>query len=180
VNPNPEAIATADPYLTTLDTPEIAFFNLSESDSTIVNYTWDFGDGSPTVGDENPTHIFQTAGDYDVQLIVVTTNGCESDTTIQVGLTEFVKMFFPNAFSPNGDGLNDVFEIKGTPIADFNLYIYDRWGGQIFSSHDFEVKWEGNNMSGDPVPAGVYLYQVTGSDYLMQPISFKGTVTVVR
>ena len=180
VNPNPEAIASADPYLTTLDTPEIAFFNLSESDSTIVNYTWDFGDGSPTVGDENPTHIFQTAGDYDVQLIVVTTNGCESDTTIQVGLTEFVKMFFPNAFSPNGDGLNDVFEIKGTPIADFNLYIYDRWGGQIFSSHDFETKWEGNNMSGDPVPAGVYLYQVTGSDYLMQPISFKGTVTVVR
>jgi len=179
-SPNPEASATADPYLTTLDTPEIAFFNLSTSDSAIVNYIWNFGDGSTPVNEENPTHTFLNAGDYFVQLSVETVNGCKSDTTIQVGLTEFVKMFFPNAFTPNGDGLNDVFEIKGTPITDFNLYIYDRWGGQVFSTHDFNTRWDGTNMSGEPVPAGVYLYQVTGTDYLLQPISFKGTVTVVR
>ena len=107
-------------------------------------------------------------------------NGCLGDTTLYVALTEEVRLFIPNAFTPNGDGLNDVFEIKGTPVADFNLYIFDRWGGQIFSTHNYEEKWDGNNTVGDPVPAGTYVYQISGTDYLLRPLSFKGIVTVVR
>lgn len=179
VNPNPEANATADPYLTTLDTPEINFFNQSISDSTIQYYIWTFGDGD-TSHLENPSHIYQAAGDYTVQLFIETVNGCLGDTTLYVALTEEVRLFIPNAFTPNGDGLNDVFEIKGTPVADFNLYIFDRWGGQIFSTHNYEEKWDGNNTAGDPVPAGTYVYQISGTDYLLRPLSFKGIVTVVR
>ena len=179
VNPNPEANASADPYLTTLDTPEINFFNQSISDSTIQYYIWTFGDGD-TSHLENPSHIYQAAGDYTVQLFIETVNGCLGDTTLYVALTEEVRLFIPNAFTPNGDGLNDVFEIKGTPVADFNLYIFDRWGGQIFSTHNYEEKWDGNNTAGDPVPAGTYVYQISGTDYLLRPLSFKGTVTVVR
>ncbi|MFA5417345.1 MAG: PKD domain-containing protein [Bacteroidales bacterium] len=175
---NPEVDAKADPYLTTLDAPEINFFDLS-NDSTVNNWNWSFGDGT-TSTEENPSHIYQDAGSYTVQFQITTINGCKSDTTLEVALTQDVKLFIPNAFTPNGDGLNDFFEIKGTPVTDFNLYIFDRWGGQIYSTHSFNDRWDGNNSGGEPVPAGTYVYQISGTDYMLRPLSFKGTVNVIR
>jgi len=178
-NPNPEAGFEADPWITTLDTPDIDFNDLSKSDSTIISYEWDFGDGS-TSSEENPTHTYLQAGEYDVVLYIETVNGCMDTTIAKVALTEEVKLYFPNAFTPNGDGLNDVFEIKGTPISNFNLYIYDRWGGEVWSTHNFETKWDGTDFSGNAVPPGSYIYKVLGTDYMKRDISFTGTVTVVK
>lgn len=179
VNPNPEAAAEADPWITTLDTPEIDFTSLSISDSVILRYHWDFGDGD-TSALPNPSHTYASAGEYEISLYIETVNGCWDTTLIRVVLTEEVRLFFPNAFTPNGDGLNDTFEIKGTPIADYNLYIIDRWGGQIWSTHNFENQWDGTNAAGEPVPAGVYVYKVNGTDYLSRPLNFTGTVSLVR
>ena len=179
-NPNPQADFEANPYITTLDTPTIEFNDISLSDSTINNYEWVFGDGESSSDVGNTSHTYTQAGDYNVELRVETINGCWDTTSVKVALTEEVKLFIPNAFTPNGDGINDVFEIKGTPIADFNLYIYDRWGGIIWSTHNYEVRWDGNTKEGNNVPAGTYVYQITGTDYKRQAISFKGTVTVVR
>ncbi|NOX84940.1 MAG: PKD domain-containing protein, partial [Chlorobi bacterium] len=178
-NPNPVAKFEADPWITTLDTPDIDFSDFSESDSTIINFEWDFGDGS-TSNEENPTHTYQQAGEYEVTLYVETINGCVDTTIGKVALTEEVKLFFPNAFTPNGDGMNDVFEIKGTPITNFHLYIYDRWGKEIWSTHNFENRWDGTDFNGKPVPAGTYIYTITGTDYMKRDLSFKGTVTVVK
>ena len=178
-NPNPDARLEADPWITTMDTPEIDFSNLSESDSTIVDFLWDFGDGS-TSNEENPSHTYQNPGNYDVTLYVETVNGCADTTIGKVALTEEVKLFFPNAFTPNGDGINDVFEIKGTPVTNFNLYIYDRWGKEIWSTHNFETRWDGTDFNGKPVPADTYIYVISGTDYMKRDLNLKGTVTVVR
>jgi PKD repeat protein len=145
-NPNPIADFEADPWITTMDRPDIDFSNLSIADSAWYDFLWDFGDGS-TSGDENPSHTYTDAGDYYISLRVETINGCWDTTLEMVALTEEVKLFIPNAFTPNGDGVNDVFEIKGTPIMDFNLYIYDRWGGELWSTHDFGTQWDGNDRS---------------------------------
>ena len=179
VNPNPIAKLEADPWITTMDTPEIDFSNLSESDSTIIDFLWDFGDGS-TSNEENPSHTYQNPGEYEVTLYVETINGCADTTIGKVALTEEVKLFFPNAFSPDGDGLNDVFEIKGTPITNFNMYIYDRWGKEIWSTHNFENRWDGTDFQGNAVPADTYIYVISGTDYMRRDVNFKGTVTVVR
>ncbi len=178
-NPNPVAKFEADPWITTLDTPDIDFSDLSTSDSTITGYEWDFGDGT-TSTEENPTHTYTQAGEYEVILYVETVNGCVDTTIAKVALTEEVKLFMPNAFTPNGDGINDVFEIKGTPVSNFNLYIYDRWGKEIWSTHNFETQWDGTDFNGKPVPTGTYIYTISGTDYKKRDISFKGTVTVVK
>lgn len=181
VNPNPEAGFTPDPPITTMDTPTINFINTSQSDSTIVTYEWDFDDGSGILtGEENPSHLYDMAGDYDVVLFIETNNGCYDYDTVRVALTEEAVLFIPNAFTPNNDGINDVFEIKGTSIADYNLYIYNRWGQVIWSTHNFEISWDGTNRSGEKVAPGSYIYKITGTDYLKQSINYQGMVTVLK
>ncbi len=179
VNPNPIADFEADPPITTMDTPIIDFIDLTITDSAIITYDWDFGDGEyDTV--QNPSHTYSLANNYEVILIVKTVNGCRDTIRGNVALTEEAVLFIPNAFTPNNDGLNDEFEIKGTSIADYNLYIYDRWGKVVWSTHNFEVYWDGTNKSGDPVSPGSYIYQIVGTDYLNQGINYQGTVTVIR
>jgi gliding motility-associated-like protein len=179
VNPNPIAGFEADPWITTLDTPDIAFFNISTSDSTLQYFLWDFGDGT-TSTDEEPVHTYLVAGEYEISFRIETINTCWDTVFGKVAVTEEVKLFIPSAFTPNGDGKNDFFEILGTPISNFNLYIFDRWGGQIWSTHNFEKQWDGTTESGEKAPAGTYIYQISGTDYLKRDVSFKGTVTVVR
>lgn len=180
VNPNPVADFEPDPPISTMDTPEIDFINLTVSDTAIDTYEWNFGDNSALVYDENPSHIYAQAGNYDVLLVVITENGCIDSVSGKVALTEEVKLFIPNAFTPNGDGINDVFEIKGTPVADYNLYIYNRWGQVIWSTHTFSEFWDGTDRKGNPVPSGSYVYQIVGTDYLLKSIKYDGTVTVIR
>lgn len=179
VNPNPDAEFEADPWITTMDTPTIEFNDLSFSDGTITNWEWDFGDGN-TSSDESPEHTYATAQDYEILLKVETTDGCWDTIRHPVALTEDIRLFFPNAFTPNGDGVNDSFVIKGTPITDFNMYIYDRWGEVIWSSHSFETHWDGNDKNGDPVNSGTYVYVISGTDYRKNVVSHQGTVTVIR
>ena len=179
VNPNPEAIIGVDPPITTMDEPDIDFSNLSLADSAWYDFLWGFGDGN-TSGEENPSHTYTQPGNYYITLRVETINGCWDTTMAMVALTEEVVLFIPNAFTPNGDGINDVFEIKGTPITDYHLYIYDRWGGKLWSTHNFENQWDGTNEAGNPVPPGSYMYQITGTDYLRRPVFYRGTVTVVK
>ena len=179
VNPNPTAGFEADPWITTMDTPLIDFLNQSLSDSTLTSWEWDFGDGN-TSSDENPTHTYEFAGNYEVSLRVETLNGCWDTTFATVALTEYVQLFIPTAFTPNGDGLNDVFEIKGTPMADFNMYIYNRWGQQIWSTHNFEEMWNGEDQFGNAVESGAYIYKIEGTDYQKTPVLYQGTVNVVR
>jgi len=62
----------------------------------------------------------------------------------------------------------------------YNLYIIDRWGGQIWSTHNFENQWDGTNAAGEPVPVGVYVYKVSTTDYLLRPLNFTGTISLVR
>ncbi|NOY49980.1 MAG: PKD domain-containing protein, partial [Chlorobi bacterium] len=98
-NPNPTAGFDADPWITTMDTPLIDFINQSESDSTLTGFEWDFGDGN-TSSDENPSHTFAAAGNYEISLRVETTNGCWDTTFAVVALTEYVQLFIPTAFTP--------------------------------------------------------------------------------
>jgi len=85
----------------------------------------------------------------------------------------------PNAFSPNGDNLNDRFEIKGNIYGSFRLLIYDRWGQVIFSSSSPRNNWDGK-INGREAPVGVYAYSLTATDQSGVQIVKTGTVTLVR
>lgn len=68
-----------------------------------------------------------------------------------------VSIYIPNAFTPNGDGLNDAFGVKGEGIRDYHLYIYNRWGEMIWDSNNPHATWDGK-YNGQMAETGVYVY----------------------
>ncbi|MFZ4784248.1 MAG: gliding motility-associated C-terminal domain-containing protein [Flavobacteriales bacterium] len=109
-------------------------------------------------------------------------DGCFSYSNTMV-LVDCSSIYAPNAFSPNGDGINDVFEIKGTGIFDYELIIFDKWGGIIFQSVDPKQAWTGG-IDGYFVPDGVYTYTLKALDIDGVPLIgnglYFGSVLVMR
>jgi gliding motility-associated-like protein len=68
-------------------------------------------------------------------------------------------LWIPDAFTPDGDGLNDVYEIIGSPFP-LHLTVFDRWGSVVFDGEDYQNDWDGTYPSGEPVPEGVYSYHL--------------------
>lgn len=87
-----------------------------------------------------------------------------------------LSIYIPSAFTPNGDGLNDVFGIKGEGIQDYRLLIYNRWGTVIFESTNAKYQWDGK-YQGQPVEAGTYVVQVFAKG--LESKGKVGAVTVV-
>jgi gliding motility-associated-like protein len=87
-----------------------------------------------------------------------------------------VSIYIPNAFSPNGDGLNDTFGVKGEGINNYHLYVYNRWGEMIWDSTNPRQTWDGK-YNGSMSESGVYVYQLFAQGL---PVKGKtGSVTLV-
>ncbi len=127
------------------------------------NYRWQ--DGSM-----GPTYTVQKAGTYSVTV----SNRCESASS-SVAIAERVcGIFFPSAFTPNGDGKNDLFRVIVTePVLQFELKIYDRWGRVLFSSQDPSKGWDGTS-GGKAMNSGTYIWKTairTQRDATVQRLS---------
>ncbi len=118
-----------------------------EASSFANNYLW--SDGST-----NSTTAITTKGNYSVTM----TNGKNCVTYDEIKVNEFCKasIFMPNAFTPNNDGKNDVFFVKGMYVDDFHLLIFNRWGEVVFESYDINDGWDGT-LLGDQVQIDVYV-----------------------
>ncbi|MEL6852942.1 MAG: gliding motility-associated C-terminal domain-containing protein, partial [Bacteroidota bacterium] len=84
-----------------------------------------------------------------------------------------------NAFTPNEDGVNDIFLIQGIHIQNFNLKIFSRWGHLLFETSNINQGWDGV-YRGKKLDEGVYTYVVSGRGYNGQPYLLKGTITLLR
>ena len=87
-----------------------------------------------------------------------------------------LSIYIPSAFTPNGDGLNDMFGVKGEGIQDYHLLIYNRWGTVIFESTTAKNQWDGK-YQGEPVETGTYVVQVFAKG--LESKGKVGAVTVV-
>jgi gliding motility-associated-like protein len=96
-----------------------------------------------------------------------------------IKLTRATSLFFPDAFSPNGDGRNDVFEVKGAFLNSFQMLIYNRWGEVVFKSDRAEEGWDGT-INGTPAPAGSYMYRAEIRDDTGVPFVKTGTLLLMR
>jgi len=128
---------------------------------------------------QNPTHTYADTGHYTVQQIVINQYGCQ-DTSEQIVpiLAEFV-FFIPNAFTPNGNGNNDIFMGEGEGIKEFNMYVFDRWGNLIFESHNPQVGWDGT-IGGTKCQEDVYVYRFIILDVLNEEHRYVGHVSLIR
>lgn len=91
----------------------------------------------------------------------------------------FPQIYAPNAFSPNGDGYNETFLIKGAYLQTFTLRIFTRWGYKIFESHDQNEGWNGRFKEEDS-PEGVYVFVAEAIGLDGSPVHLQGTVTLIR
>ncbi len=143
-----------------------------------ASYDWTTGETSQFI-----TAIYE--GWYGV--FIESLQGCTGEDSVYVRFTvppspepQPGLIFLPNAFSPDGDGLNDAFRAitSSGNIASFRMYIYNRWGVLVFESNDITRGWDGS-YDGRQAPAGTYVYRVdyTASD---QDFNLTGTVVLIR
>ncbi len=173
VFPNPIAGFNADPILTDILNPTINFTDLSTNAN---QYVWNFGDNDSLFSDVNPHHTYSDTGSFIVKLIVSTDNNCIDSVTSTVVITPYYCFYIPSSFTPNGDGLNDLFEIRGNYIQACNLQIFDRWGKSFYDkAGTVGVSWDGANA-----PQGVYVYKIKMKDTKNKDYEYVGQLTVLR
>lgn len=120
--------------------------------------------------------------DGHLEFVVIDRYGCShADSAVVELYDNDTRMYIPNAFSPNGDGINDTFSFAGYGEKEMDVTIYDRWGEQIFSSTSKSIPWDGT-FNGGPAPNDLYVYVLnyTGMCTGTEQFSRIGHVTVVR
>src|SRR6185369_8002313 len=133
--------------------PVVKFANLTNN--TVSDF-WDFGDGNYST-EFSPDHTYPHTGFFVVQLIVTDQNGCRDTTYSKIEVKPVANIFVPNAFTPNGDGMNDVFRAFFRNMEKMNTQIFDRWGVKIAEGNELNGYWDGN-VDGRQPPADVYVY----------------------
>jgi gliding motility-associated-like protein len=132
------------------------------NDQTLGNvftWEWDFGDGQKS-NEQNPIHQYRRPGTYTINLTTFDVFGCVSETSITVEVVASYRILVPNAFSPNGDGLNDTFLPKFRGLEDFEMHIFNKWGELVYSAYSLEDQgWDGR-LRGKMSPNGNYVYKI--------------------
>lgn len=174
--PGPNASFTANPAS---GTPPLTV-NLTSTSTGATSYSWLTPGGSPTSSTgTSATIIYSTTGTYTVTLIA--SNGSCSDTAKATILVyDGYSLVIPNVFSPNGDGVNDLFTVKSTGIASFTGTIYDRWGLKMYDWADFNSGWDGKTMNGTLAQDGTYYYIISSKGFDGTDHTDQGFIMLVR
>ena len=142
---------------------------------------WDFGNGdiTPYVFGQNPQPTYEQAGYFTVELIAYNEGGCVDLYSLDVCIYDPVELFIADAFSPNGDGVNDVLYVRGNGVAELEFLVYNRWGQKVFESHDVDQGWDGT-FKGKALNSEVFVYYIKAISKQGEEIEMKGDVSLVR
>ena len=155
--------------------PTVDFINTSISGD---HYSWTFGD-STSSNDINPQHAYSADGVFPIELIATTNNGCADTTFGEVIIRPTYTIYIPNAFSPNNDNKNEVFQCQATNISDFTMNIYSRWGNHVTTLNSLAESWDGKE-NGKTVQEDTYIYVVTFTDVFHEQHELTGRVSVIK
>lgn len=179
----PQAAFTFGPQPTDIFAAEQWFVSISSPDA--VSWAWTFTSGDPTT-DIIPDPIAHfpgnNAGSYPVQLVVTNSDGCADTAFAFVTINGYFSLYGPNAFTPNGDGINDEWRPiwRDLDPKSYRLSIFDRWGEEIWTSTDAYSGWDGS-YKGSAAKIDVYEWKLEARDAVQRrPHQVFGHVTVVR
>ncbi len=160
-------------------------YNVINISSTAGSYLWNFGDGTFST-EINPSHTYNDQGNHTI--ILVASNLSCTDTAYKSVCVDYqFALFVPNAFTPNGDGNNDVFEIHGTiQLLHFvEIQIFTRWGEMVFESNNYNFQWDGI-YKGALLEPQVFVYYLKGKFPDCYDIkkeiknTYKGSLTLIK
>ncbi len=153
------ATFTIDPPQVEIPDGELTTVNTSENASTFL---WDFGDGSPASDAQAPEHAYAGPGFYLITLVVTNELGCVDTAALQVLVFQDPLVFVPTCFTPDGDGVNELFQaVFNGPrrLRDMEMLVFDRWGERLVTITGPEETWDGT-YAGEPVQDGVYPWRL--------------------
>ena len=190
VNLSPEALFTTE-----TDTLKILFPSLQLNDITlgnIITWDWNFGDNTANEFIQHPYHTYKDSiGIYQISMIVTDDLGCSDTATKQIWIAEEYWMYIPNAFSPDHDGVNDIFCLQHNGVREetFNFNIYDRFSNLVYVTDKIEKLecflnsngWDGTHYkTGNDLPMGTYIYELYFQDFEGWKHQEQGHLFIIR
>jgi gliding motility-associated-like protein len=155
---------------------QIQFTNLSQN---FTNVLWHFGNGDTSI-EENPLYQYQEIhAQHPCIIAYIVGTGCADTFCRDIYINYDAIIGVPNAFSPNGDGINDMVKVEGLGIVELEFMIFNRWGEKVFQSNDKNIGWDGV-YKGVPQEMDVYAYTVKAKFLDDTRRRLNGNITLLR
>jgi gliding motility-associated-like protein len=175
--PKPLAIINAAPLITNISNASITFYNYSVGGDF---WDWMFNDPkNSTSSMKNPSFMYLDTGIFRAELIATNLYGCSDTAYVNIVIKDDYTLYIPSAFTPDLS-LNNYFGPQGIHVSDYVMYIFDRWGNQLFMTTDLSNTWDGTDSNGNKLPQNVYVYWIQTSDVDGNKHQYNGTVTLLR
>lgn len=155
----------------------ILFTNTSTGDFTQV--AWDFGDGSVS-NEINPEHTYLREGTYIVKQTVVYPYGCTKEVTYTIVIEKGYDVMLPNGFTPNGDGINEEFNVQHRGLKSLKLDVYDTWGSLIYHEEGETLQGWNGTIGGVPAENGNYYYKVEVEIFYGHKANYEGPLVLIK
>jgi gliding motility-associated-like protein len=176
----PVAAFGEGPQPTTILNPVIQF---TDSSTNAAQWSWSFGDGLGASTLQNPSYEYPAATCYEAVLQVTSADGCVDVDSDLVCIDPDVIIYVPNAFTPNGDGINEVFipVMQGIDPDNYELWVFDRWGNMIFYTDDVNEGWNGCVLGSSTLSQiDTYVWKIKCRDILDKRHDLIGHVNLIR
>lgn len=144
----------------------------------ISQYFWDFGNQEKlTTQEKNIQYKYGAENDYIVWHKVIDKMGCSDSVSQSISVKDIYEV--PNVFTPNGDGINDLFIVSVNGVEKFTIEIFSRWGNLVFKREGVnQIVWDGRMPDGSMLQTGTYFYIIKATDSKKEYLPEKGYVTV--
>lgn len=176
VLPKPDAKFVIDQDVNAMFDPAVTFTNFSRHG---VRWLWEFGDGQQSE-EFQPVHTYEKHGEYVAHLTTWNTYDCADTMSHYLLIDPVTLMYIPSAFTPDNDGDNDTWFVRGYNEGNqFEVRIWDRWGQLLFESNDINFEWDGY-VNGELAPLGNYVYQIIYETSDGHPTETTGRINLMR
>ncbi|MBL4657222.1 MAG: gliding motility-associated C-terminal domain-containing protein, partial [Flavobacteriales bacterium] len=171
---------TVTPNVNCISFDQVELITIIDLSKNAQTGFWEFGEGPVTyVPGGDPPVVYTKPGSYPISLKVYNEGGCEDSHSEAVCIFDPLDLFVADAFSPNGDGSNDMLFVRGNGVAELDFVVYNRWGLKVFETHDINHGWDGN-VKGQAANSEVFVYNVRAVSAQGTEIILKGDVSLVR
>ena len=172
-------------------TIEISPFSLSDfapwsttfsllATNEVASFEWVL-DAALVSTSETFDYVFTEAGQYSVFVSAISNGGCVATDTLALSLQPFEShLIIPGCFTPNFDGINDLFTVEAANLSTFEMRIYNRWGELLFQTNSIDPGWKGFSDNGYSYPDGIYDYRIIATGKDGQVYERSGSVTLLR
>lgn len=149
----------------------------------IISWFWDFGNNQTVFSANNASQnqSYSVSGQYPVILTITDAIGCIDTYEVMININD-PSIWIPNVFTPNGDGVNDSFDLPFDGFKSFNILIINRWGNVMWDKTDQNgiQLWDGTDNGGEKCTDGIYFYKIYGEMYGGTIVEQHGFVTVIE